>query len=239
MALGGLIGRLLGGNTLYYPGCLSRFASKKVMGNYERILRSAGIEFTVLDSAVCCGSPVLNAGYPTEFRALVRKNVATFRQHGITRIITGCPACFHVLSTHYPREFRVEHVTVTIADALDSGRLAFSKRRKERVTYHDPCHLGRHSGIYEQPRRILRAIGFELLELQGSREHSMCCGGGGGLVRNFNSLANSIAKKRVEQAESLGVKKIVTTCPMCFEHMRANSGGIKVVEFSEAVACAL
>jgi Fe-S oxidoreductase len=228
------------GNTLYYPGCLSKFVLKPETENYKKILGKIGIDFLMLPDEMCCGSPVLNAGYEKEARKLARKNLELFKSHDIRRIITNCPACFKTFREYKEMlpdwDIEVEHITTVILEYLRKKK--FEYKQNYRVAYHDPCHLGRHSGIYDEPREILRRIGFEVVELKNSRENALCCGGGAGLKANNPELANKIAKERIKQAADVGVDKIITTCPLCFSHLEENAD-IDVEEFSYAVADAL
>lgn len=232
-----LFGFFKSGNTLYYPGCLTKFVLNSEMENYKRILEKIKVDFIMITSELCCGSPALNAGYETEARKLARKNLELFNKHNIKKIITSCPACFKVLSGYKEMlpdwKIEVEHITTTILNYLRKKKIELVFR--EKVTYHDPCHLGRHSGIYEEPREILRRLGYEIVEMRNNRENSLCCGGGAGLRTNNPELASKIARERIKQASEINVQKIITTCPLCFAHMAENSG-IEVVEFSQAVA---
>ncbi len=234
------LNRLLGGNTLYYPGCLTKTVSKKVFENYQRILKKAGEDFILLSGEeACCGSPIKKAGYEEEFKRLVKKNKKIFREFGVKKIVTGCPACFHFFSKEYGLDKEgivVEHMTQFVARALEKGKLGARRGFGKRIVYHDPCHLGRYLGVYAEPRRALEALGYEVVEMQRSRENALCCGGGGGLKQNFKELAEAVARARLEEAALTGVKMVVSPCPMCFEHMHENQGNeVKVAEFSEAV----
>jgi len=232
--------KFMGGNVLYYPGCLTKFVSSDIEGNYQEILRKIGIDFIQLkDLEFCCGSPVHNAGYTEDFRDLIEKNLKLFREHGISRIITNCPACYKVFAIDYPENskewnIKTEHITVTIWNAIKSGKIK-PKRifSGETITYHDPCHLGRHSGIYDEPREILKALGFGITEMPNSRATALCCGGGGGLKSNQPEISNRIAGMRLRQAEELNVKKIVTSCPLCYHQLKENSKSLEVFELSE------
>jgi len=229
------------GNTLYYPGCLSKHVLIAEAENYKKILTKIGIDYIVLPQELCCGSPVLNAGYEKDARKLARKNMDLFKEHNITKIITNCPACFKTFSQDYREmlpdwKIEVEYIAITILNYLKKKHI--QNPGNEKITYHDPCHLGRHSGIYNEPREILERLGFEVIEMANNRENSLCCGGGAGLRTNNPELANKIAKERIRQAKEIGIKKIVTTCPLCFAHMKENSD-ILIEEFSYIVANAL
>jgi len=218
----GIFEKLIGGNVLYYPGCLTKFVMKDFQINYQYILKKIGIDFIRLkDIEVCCGSPALNAGYKKDFETLARKNLDIFKKHAIKKIITSCPACYKTFNEDYPEvlgkdwDIEIEHITQTIFKATENGKLVFDKKKKGKVTYHDPCHLGRHSGIYDEPRKILENLGYEVVELRNNRENSMCCGGGGGVRSNFPELSFNISQDVLKDAEDTKTSTLVTACPMC------------------------
>ncbi|MDD5417769.1 MAG: (Fe-S)-binding protein [Candidatus Nanoarchaeia archaeon] len=213
-----LIERFTRTNTLYYPGCLTKFGLPDINKNYEDILKENGIDFIKSDDENCCGSPVLNAGYEDDFRTLVMRNNENFRKRGVKKIITNCPACFNMLKNIYPKyidnwDFEIEHITQTIAKKLDKIRA----KSEGTVFYHDPCHLGRHAGIYEEPRRIIEKIGYNIEENEDIKEKSICCGGGGGLRNNNIKLSKIIARKCMDCVKS---KDVITTCPLCYSQLK-------------------
>jgi len=233
----------IGKNTAYYPGCLTKYVLTGEMESYKRILSKLGIDFITIPEEMCCGSPAINAGYEKDARVLARKNLEIFKKYNVKRIITNCPACFKVLGRDYKEfmpdwDMEVDYILKVILKKIKSNPKLIENKFHEKITYHDPCHLGRASGIYEEPREILRLIGFNIVEMKHNREESLCCGGGAGLRTNNPELANRIAKKRIKEAKETGVEKIITPCPMCFKHMEENSN-IKVIEFSQVLAEAL
>jgi Fe-S oxidoreductase len=221
-----ILGRFNFGNTLYYPGCLTHHALPKIEKNYEKVLRALGIDFIFLPGFSCCGSPVTHAGYEKDFEKLKEKNNNFFKKYGVSRIITNCPACYKVLSGY---GLEVEHITQTVWKGIGKIKM----KHKGEITYHDPCHLGRHSNIYDEPRNILKAIGFDVVELQGNRGDSMCCGAGGGLKTNYPKLSGNIADNLLKRVRT---KKLVTPCPMCYAHFKENAPkGLEILEFSEVL----
>jgi len=230
------------GNTLYYPGCLTKFVAKDILGNYKKLLERCGEDFIILgDKEVCCGSPVLNAGFPDDFKNLAEKNLRVFKEYNVKKIITGCPACFDMLNGKYREilgeqwDIEVEHITTYLLSQIKEGKLKL-KEQKIKAAYHDPCHLGRYGGIYEEPREILKSIGVDLREMVLNREFAFCCGGGGGVQSNNRELAEKIAAERVSQALDTQADYLITPCPMCAFNLRNGAGSkIKVVEFSEAL----
>ena len=234
----GLLKKLMGGNVLYYPGCLTKVVAKDLEENYKSILTKIGIDFIQLkDMESCCASPVLNAGHKKEAMDLVQKNFNTFREHGVIKIITSCPACFKTFSKDYPEllkdwDIEVEHITQTISKAIDAGKY-IPKKHGMTVTYHDPCHLGRHCNIYGEPRDILTRAGVEIKEMKFSKDFSFCCGAGSGVKSNYPKLSQAIAEERLDMAKETKAGCLVTTCPMCFLHLKKNSKDLKVKELSE------
>jgi Fe-S oxidoreductase len=222
----------IGGNTIYYPGCLTKFAGKDIEENYRKILSSLEIEFITLPEFKCCGSPVLSAGYKKDYDKLVSDNKELFKKYSVNRIITNCPTCAYQFREVYKLDIEVLHTTQVLAANLD--KVQPGKHKKERICYHDPCHLGRHSGVYDEPRNILIHLGYEVVELKDHREVSMCCGGGGGLRSNDQEMAQKIAKIRLKQCTA---DQIVTPCPMCYKQLKDAAKGtkIKVYEFAEVV----
>ena len=241
----GILEKILGGNILYYPGCMTKFVLKDLEDNYEKILRNCGIDFIKLkDLEVCCGSPVLNAGYEDDFKTLANKNSDVFKKHSIKKVITSCPACYKTFYKDYPKvlgeewNIEVEHTTQTISQAIKNRKLKIRKIRKPvKVTYHDPCHLGRHCGIYEEPREILEALGYKIVEMRYNRENALCCGGGGGLKSNYPELSEKITKDVLKQAKDTKSGILVTACPMCYACFKkvAEGSRMKVMEISELI----
>lgn len=213
-------------NVIYHPGCLTRVFCKKIGENYKRILESIGLKF-VVDDKLCCGSPLLNAGYKKEFDRLVEKNLHKLMRNKIGKIITNCPACFKVFSEDYG--FNTVHVTKVIWENIEKLKL---RNYKEEVMYHDPCYLSRFMRVYDEPRYILEALGFEIVEFGDNKERTMCCGAGGGLKANLKRTANRIAKLRLREVKT---RKLITSCPLCYMHLKENAEGINVLELSEVL----
>lgn len=227
-----LLEKVAGGNTLYYPGCVTHFVKPELEENYKKILQKLGIDFIVLpDDFNCCGSPVLRAGYKKDFKDLIEKNKKVFEKYSVKRIITNCPGCYNILKKHYDN-VKVEHMTQVLNKNINKIKKKDDKdiKNNEKITYHDPCHLGRYSDIYEEPRNILRAVGYEVEELPRNREKAMCCGAGGGLKANNEPMANIFAKRVLSQVKT---KKLVSPCPLCFNQFKQNSKDVEIVEFSE------
>jgi len=232
----------LGSNTLYYPGCLTKGVLKEQFENYREIFNKLGVDYILLsDMEVCCGLPILNAGYGKDARKLAKKNFNLFKKYGVTKIVTNCPSCYHIFKEIYPTlvrdwDINVEHATVTILNKLKQKRIRFkgSDEEREIVSYHDPCHLGRYSGIYEEPREVIELLGGKIIEMKFNRENAICCGGGGGVYANFPEIAKAVAKRRVSfipSADKGG--KIISPCGLCYANIKSATD--KSIEFSTFV----
>lgn len=234
--------RIITGNLAYYPGCLTRFVGKDLEENYICILDKLGLDFIVVDEIKCCGSPALNNGYRDVFNEQIVKNKDYFKARSISKIVTNCPSCYYMFSKIYPQNkdwdssrYEINHTVTIIYQNLN--KLKVENKLNLNVTFHDPCHLGRSSKIYDEPREILKYLGCNVTEMEYSRERSFCCGGGAGLRTNNKELANRIAKKRVEQALDTKAEALVTACPMCYLHLKENNSNpkFKVYELSQLI----
>lgn len=211
---------------LYFPGCWSKYKLKDITSNYTKILKKLGLSFDVANEEACCGAPLLNAGYQKEFQEIKQKNLGILNSKKFEKIITNCPNCYLILSRVYG--VQTEHITQTIARYLKKIPVKY----EEKVTYFDPCNLGRKSGIYEEPRLILESLGFEVRELEQNRARGLCCGAGGGLKENLSALANKIAQDVLRQCKT---KKLITCCPLCYLHLKENAKNIEVLELSQVL----
>ncbi|HMN14156.1 MAG TPA: (Fe-S)-binding protein [Bellilinea sp.] len=224
------LSKLLGQNTLYYPGCVTQYALPEVGQRYENLLRRAGVDFIMLPGeTLCCGSPVKRAGYFDDYEELKRKNIEIFTRFSVGKIITNCPGCYHTLKFDYG--LNAYHVTQVLFERRGSTE-GQAHTRGGALTFHDPCHLGRWSEIYEEPRRLLSEAGWAIEELPDNREHSLCCGAGGGVKSNFPDLANGIARQRLRQVSN---GRLCTACPLCYSHFKENAENIEIFELSEAL----
>ena len=219
----GILNWFGGGKTLYFPGCLTKGVLLEQFENYKEIFNRLGIDFVMLSKdEVCCGLPVLNAGYRKDAKKLAKKNFDLFKKNGIRKIITNCPSCYHMFREIYPDMVRewdieVEHATVTICERLRKLRIRVTGdgSQAEVVAYHDPCHLGRFSGIYEEPREVIERLGGRVFEFELNRKDAICCGAGGGMRANFPEVAKKIAAKKMSFVPE-EVVKVVSPCGLCY-----------------------
>jgi Fe-S oxidoreductase len=207
---------------LYFPCCYPSYDPrlKKVSQATANILNKAGVDFGILGSKeMCCGESVRKAGNETLFKRLAKENIKTFIDSGVKKIVVSSPHCFHTFKNEYSEfkvNFEVVHISQYIFELINEGRLQIVKEYGKKVTYHDPCYLGRHNGIYDEPRGVLKKIpGLELTEMAESREDSLCCGMGGGRVWMETEKSERFSTLRVEQAVGVGAQVLATSCPYC------------------------
>lgn len=237
-----------GTEILYFPGCYLSYDPrlKKVARATANILNRAGVDFGILgEKENCCGESIRKTGHEQLFKRLARENIKAFIDNGVKRILVSSPHCFHTFKNEYPEfkvSFEVIHITQLLFSLINEGRLAFTKRYEKKVAYHDPCYLGRHNGIFDEPREVLKKVpGLELKEMPDSRVDSLCCGGGGGRIWMETPKGERFSDLRIEQAIGVGAEVLVTCCPYCitmFEDSRLTrelTGKIEVKDITEIV----
>jgi Fe-S oxidoreductase/nitrate reductase gamma subunit len=212
-------------DTLFWVGCTGALVERNVEATLSmtRVLKTAGVDFGVLGEAeTCCGDPARRAGYEFQFQIMAEQNIEIFKSHNIKEIITTCPHCYNTIKNEYPKyggDFKVVHYTQFIADLVRQGRLTLTQELNSKLTYHDPCYLGRYNGEYRAPRRILQAIpGATLEEMERSQNAGFCCGGGGGHMWVEEEPGTpKINHRRLEDALKTGAGTVVTACPYCLQ----------------------
>jgi Fe-S oxidoreductase len=241
-----------GAELLYFVGCVAALypQAHTIPQALTPILAAAGASFTTLGAEEwCCGFPLLGMGLRSEAILQAQHNVDAVRALGVQTVVTACPSCYHVWRHVYPEllgqplDVQVLHQSQLLAAWLVEGRLD-ARPVRQRVTYHDPCDLGRNGGEYEAPRAVLRAVpGLELVEMADNRERALCCGGGGNLEAVNPTLAGQIADRRLAQALETGASIIVTPCQQCKRTLaaaaRRGRAKVKVLDLSEIVWQAL
>ena len=215
---------------LFFVGCTAAYDPniRNMALDTARVLGKANIDFGILgDDEGCCGSTLLRTGLLEPARKLAQKNVDMFEKASPSVIVTSCAGCYKTIRQDYPKvgkvNARVVHITQFVNELIDSGRLKLDKRVDGVVTFHDPCHLGRHNLLYDEPRKILQAIpGVKLVEMERNRAEARCCGAGGGVKTAFPDLAQKISLLRVEDAERTGAEILTTSCPFCYQSLKAS-----------------
>jgi len=223
--------------TLFF-GCTEVFRNPEQVTSVLNILRAANVNFGVFPHSICCGSPVLRVGDLEQARAQAEKLTEKLEQYGTRTVAVSCSGCYRTFTKDYPSllgrnpEFATLHTVQLIDQLLTERRLAL-RRLGKTITYHDPCHLGRHAGVYDEPRRILKAIpGAQFVEMEWNQKTSKCCGAGGGLKVGRPDDAAQIAARRVQEAEATGASVLVTACPFCVRNL---TDGAKLVKSSVEV----
>ncbi|MBO8182488.1 MAG: (Fe-S)-binding protein [Archaeoglobus sp.] len=216
--------------TLFFAGCTASYRVREIAESAVKIFSRFGIEFNYLGrDEVCCGSTLIRTGQKEKAERLVEKNIKIWERNGIERVITTCAGCYRTFALDYPRiceergiDFNFEILHLSQFIEREAGKVikdGMKAKLKGRATYHDPCHLGRHAGVYDEPRELIKASGLELVEMEHSRENSFCCGAGGGVRAQFRDLSLEIGKLRLEEALQLNVDYLISCCPFCKMHL--------------------
>jgi len=237
---------------LFFVGCYGSFDPRirRVSAAVAKILQRAGVEFGILgNDEQCCGESIRKAGNEDVFRSLAKANIKAFIDRGVRRILVASPHCYQAFKRDYAEfmvHFEVVHLSELLGELVKDGRLKLTRPLDKKVTYHDPCYLGRHNGIYDQPRRVLGAVpGLDLVEMRDHHQNSLCCGGGGGRIWMETPKAERFADLRLAQARETGASMLVTSCPYCisnFEDSRLSVAGgdaMEVKDLAEVVADSL
>lgn len=209
---------------LFWVGCAGSFddRAKKITKAIVKILNHVNIKFAVLGTEESCsGEPAKRAGNEFLFQMQALNNITVLNGYEVKKIVTGCPHCFNTIKNEYPAlggSYEVVHHTELIQGLIDDGRLkvAGGAFKGEKITFHDPCYLGRGNDVYEAPREIIRKLDSELLEMARSKAKGLCCGAGGAQMFKEAEPGNKeVNVERTEEALALNPKIIATGCPFC------------------------
>ncbi|MBI2131637.1 MAG: (Fe-S)-binding protein, partial [Candidatus Tectomicrobia bacterium] len=237
---------------LFWVGCTGSMIDRNIQVTKAmvKILKAAGVDFAILGpEEACTGDPARRAGGEFTFQMCAKKNIATLEGYGVKKIITTCPHCFNTYKNEYPDfggRYEVIHHTQLIAGLIRDGRLKV-KRAFPSLTYHDPCYLGRHNGVFDAPREVLQRIsaGGGYKELRRSRDRSLCCGAGGAYAWMDDSPKTRINHMRIGDVKACGSKVAAVSCPFCMQMfedaLKAADPGqsIRAADLAELVAEAL
>jgi Fe-S oxidoreductase/FAD/FMN-containing dehydrogenase len=226
---------------VYFVGCNTAYFAMTypIAQSFAHILDLVGIDFvTVGGGEWCCGFPFLMAGKHEQSKDFILHNIEMVKELGADTVLVNCPGCYRVWSEEYRKiihdehGLNVMHSSQFFAEAIQEGRIVLNEMR-ERVTYHDPCDLGRNAGVYDEPRHIINSIpGARFVELEDHRQYAMCCGAGGDLLAVNLRLSQEVAKKRAKQVMETGADILVTSCPSC---MKVLGFGIRELDGEVAV----
>ncbi len=228
---------------LYFPCCYTAYDPrlKKVAQATAKILNKAGVSYGILGAKEnCCGESIRKTGNEDLFKRLAKENIKTFIDAGVKKILVSSPHCYHTFKNEYPEfkvDFDVVHISQYLMELVESGKLSITGEYAKKVAYHDPCYLGRHNGVYDEPREVLKKIpGLELKEFSEAREDSMCCGMGGGRIWAETPKDERFVNLRTEEAVASGAQEVVTACPYCitnFEDSRAVLNYTEVIQVKD------
>ncbi|MEE9610493.1 MAG: (Fe-S)-binding protein, partial [Desulfatiglandales bacterium] len=174
------------------------------------------VDFTILGGDEwCCGFPLIGAGMPEKIKTLMEHNLQKVKEVGAKKIVFTCPSCYHMWKNFYEPEVELLCTSELLEQLLSEKRISL-KEINATVTYHDPCDLGRNSGIFESPREVLKAIpGIRLIEMPNNRQMANCCGGGGNLEMVDPELSAKVAQMKIEEILETGADMVVTSCQQC------------------------
>ena len=233
-----IVGARSGIQTLYYVGCTPSYDDRVqgVSRSVAAILKRAGVDFGILKNEKCSGDPARVMGERDLFEMLADENIKNFKDASIKQIVTTSPHDFHCFKAEYPDDIQtieILHYSQLLEQIIRENKIAFPADYPKKVTYHDPCYLGKHHQIYEAPRKILESIpGLELVEMERNRENSLCCGGGGGRMWADVEESQHLAEVRVQEALDTGAQVMATACPFCLINFE---DAIKVLDKQDAI----
>ena len=216
---------------IFFVGCVASFfpMAQKIPANMARIMERAGIDFTILGGEEwCCGFPLMGAGMPDKMEALMAHNLEKVKAVGAKSVVFTCPSCYHTWKHIYQPDVELYHASQML-DKLIKDQSIRLRPVNNTVTYHDPCDLGRNSGIFEEPREVLKAIpGLTLKELANNRQLSVCCGGGGNVEMVNPDLSARVAQMKLDEIAQTGADTVVSACQQCLRTIATRARRQKV-----------
>jgi len=234
---------------IYFVGCVSSFSPRtfKIPRSVIQILQSAKVDFGLLgDDEWCCGFPLMSSGFAKDFEEFAAHNIERVNKTGARVLITSCPSCYHMWSHVYTgavkdvkMNFKVLHLVQYLHTLVEEGKIKLNPVEKK-ITYHDPCDLGRNSGIYDEPRELIKMIpGIEFVELENYREYATCCGGGGNVESIDTELSSNIASIKAKEIIATGADIVTTSCQQCIRTiataLKKEKSKIKAMDISQLV----
>ncbi|WP_289039750.1 (Fe-S)-binding protein [uncultured Zobellia sp.] len=238
---------------LFWVGCAGSFddRAKKITKAFIQLLNKANVSFAVLGTEESCtGDPAKRAGNEFLFQMQAVTNIEVMNAYGINKIVTACPHCFNTIKNEYPGlggHYEVVHHTQFLKKLFEDGRITLEggKFKGKRITYHDPCYLGRANNVYEAPRDLIRKLDAELIEMKSCKEKGLCCGAGGAQMFKEPEKGNKdVNIERTEQALETQPEIIAAGCPFCNTMMtdgvknKEKEGAIAVMDIAELMASA-
>ncbi len=238
---------------IYFVGCVSSFSPRtfKIPRAIIQIFKKAKVDFGLLgDEEWCCGFPLLASGFKNDFSEFARHNIERINKTGAKYMVTACPSCYHMWTHVYPgilqspgMNFKVMHMVQYLHMLARDGKLKLNSLEKK-VTYHDPCDLGRNSGVFDEPREIIGMIpGVEFIELENSRAYATCCGGGGNVESIDAGLSANISQLKAREIIRSGADIVITSCQQCVrtiaQALKKEKSKIKAMDIAQLVLMSL
>ncbi|MGE5485093.1 MAG: (Fe-S)-binding protein [Ignavibacteriales bacterium] len=244
--------RRQGAEVVFFTGCVSSMFPQVygIPRAVAQLLDAAGVEFATLGGEEwCCGFPLIIGGMPGAAAGIATANVEAMRKIGAKKLVAACPSCFHTWKFDYPEllggdlGFEVVHSSEMLLELVERGRIRPGPWEAV-ATYHDPCDLGRKSGVYDPPRRLLKSIpGIDLREMKASRDATVCCGGGGNMEANFPEMVHALAGKKVAELAATGASLVASSCQQCKRTIQGavkrEKARLKVLDVSEVLVKSL
>ena len=236
---------------LFWVGCAGSFddRAKKISKAFVKLLQKANVDFAVLGTEESCtGDPAKRAGNEFLFQMQAMTNIEVLNNYNVKKIVTACPHCFNTLKNEYPElggNYKVMHHTEFLKSLLDEGRLTIEGGafKGKRITFHDPCYLGRANNIYEAPRDLIKKLDAALVEMKSCKTNGLCCGAGGAqMFKDAEKGDKEIFVERTEEALDVKPDIIATGCPFCNTMMtdgiknKDKEDSIKVLDIAELIA---
>ncbi len=222
---------------IYFKGCVVREKLKTVGKATEEIINQAGIDYKVLDNVDCCGSFLLRTGFTDNAIEVMRE---TFDKIGDNKVLVSCAGCYRTFKEDYKEilgvDLDVVHTSQFFKELIEKGVLKLEPIPRD-VTYHDPCHLGRHLKEYDAPRWVIKKSA-NLVEMEKNRENARCCGAGAGVRSAYPEITQEIGKMRIEDGGKTGAQIMVTACPFCILNLESVSD-LEVLDISQIILKAL
>lgn len=221
-------------DVLFFVGCVASFFPmvQKIPANMARILQRAGVDFTILGGEEwCCGFPLVGAGMPEKLEELKAHNLQKVKDVGAKTVVFTCPSCLHTWKHLYSMDADVKlmHASQLMAELIENGKLKLKNPVNVTAAYHDPCDLGRNTGIYEEPRAVLKSIpGLRFVDLPMNRKFSVCCGGGGNVEMTDPDLSAQVAQAKLDSIKAVGADMVVTGCQQCVRTMTTRAKRQKI-----------
>ncbi|MFW9824224.1 MAG: (Fe-S)-binding protein [Candidatus Thorarchaeota archaeon] len=229
---------------IYFIGCTSNYRQQQLRDATLRFLKKVEINFTLIDEH-CCSSPLIRTGQKSIIPDLMNFNIDQLNDAGALKVICSCAGCYRTLKKDYEKlgadlGIEVYHTSELIKNLLDEGKIKFTSNFDKVVTYHDPCHLGRHMGLYEAPRDIIKSIPeIKFVEMKRNRSNAWCCGAGGGVKIGYPDWALEISKERLDEAKETDAAVLTSMCPFCKTNLKdANEKyhmGFEIIDLIELI----